>query len=597
MSDDSTNLRQEFVTELESILESDEAYGSNLQILTYALKEDVINGKFKDSWNNRVYEFIIDIDGISYKPAAKLDSFGADELPTRFDAYSKGYASLFENERLDRNPVGKRVKKPKCGNQGYGCGYSCISLLKTCQILSSGKKAGTNQGKAIGQQRLNKLMELSKKLYLAGDTKKAALTGAIAANISKVRTKYNAGGQGLIAERALAKQQATAKNKTQKESEQKLQEKQLTKAIEEKLIGQDDARDYPNENTRKYYDTLRESIDKGTLSNETKQNIKDYVEWLHEADSNSKVNLKYKQERILSEMKGEPEAAFALAAYIHGPSFRNMNAILWRKDIDNLNTRIKNQENRSSDEFTKQYIALDVGAAKALKSLPALSRDTLKEQYKDYEIDTEKFHRYMSLPEGGDLNGFLKDHKPGDTIEYHSFQSYTVFAKPDATPEIAAFSESANIKYTLTRKENTQAKAMDQFKNKAIEGEVLYPPGTKFKVTNVEEIKSEKFDFYPFSSISKSKKDQKKTTAFIEKIPQPQWDSYVSNIRDSKLKEILTNIRNKDPKSFNDDFKFFANTQDYAESKNLLFLMLEKAGVKLDKSPGASKHHIHMEEV
>ena len=211
MNDDSTNLRQEFVTELESILESDEAYGSNLQILTYALKEDVINGKFKDSWNNRVYEFIIDIDGISYKPAAKLDSFGADELPIRFDAYSKGYASLFENERLDRNLTGKRVKKPKCGNQGYGCGYSCISLLKTCQILSSGKKAGTNQGKAIGQQRLNKLMELSKKLYLAGDTKKAALAGVIAANISKVRTKYNAGGQGLIAERALAKQQVVVK--------------------------------------------------------------------------------------------------------------------------------------------------------------------------------------------------------------------------------------------------------------------------------------------------------------------------------------------------------------------------------------------------
>lgn len=235
MSDDSTNLRQEFVTELESILESDEAYGSNLQILTYTLKEDVINGKFKDSWNNRVYEFIVDIDGISYKPAAKLDSFSTDELPTRFDAYSKGYTSLFENERLDRNPVGKRVKKPKCGNQGYGCGYSCISLLKTCQILSSGKKAGTNQGKAIGQQRLNKLMELSKKLYLAGDTKKATLASAIAANISKVRTKYNAGGQGLIAERALAKQQVVAKKPesiksvTAAKLSPKSQEKKLTK--------------------------------------------------------------------------------------------------------------------------------------------------------------------------------------------------------------------------------------------------------------------------------------------------------------------------------------------------------------------------------
>jgi len=79
MSDDSTNLKQEFTTELESILESDGAYGSNVQILTYALKEDVINGKFKDSWNNKVYEFIIDTGGISYKPAFKLDSFSADK--------------------------------------------------------------------------------------------------------------------------------------------------------------------------------------------------------------------------------------------------------------------------------------------------------------------------------------------------------------------------------------------------------------------------------------------------------------------------------------------------------------------------------------
>lgn len=34
MSGDSTNLKQEFTTELESIIESDEAYGSNVQILT-----------------------------------------------------------------------------------------------------------------------------------------------------------------------------------------------------------------------------------------------------------------------------------------------------------------------------------------------------------------------------------------------------------------------------------------------------------------------------------------------------------------------------------------------------------------------------------
>ena len=232
MSLDLPSIKQEFVAELESILESDEAYGSNLWILTYTLKEDVINGKFKDSWNNRVYEFIVDIDGISYKPAAKLDSFGADELPIRFDAYSKGYASLFRNERLDRNLTGKRVKKPKCGNQGYGCGFSCIDLLKTCRILSSGKKAGTNQGKAIGQQRLNKLMELSKKLYLAGDTKKAALASTIAANISKVRQGYDISGAERMFERRSIKQigyNSTESSLFPQETSVKSQEKQPVK--------------------------------------------------------------------------------------------------------------------------------------------------------------------------------------------------------------------------------------------------------------------------------------------------------------------------------------------------------------------------------
>src|SRR6478672_4617133 len=107
MSDDST--RQEFLTELNAILESDEAYGSNIQILTYSVKDEVINGKFRDSWNNRAYEFIIDIDGISYKPAVKLDSCSTDEVPARFDSFSEGYVSLFAGTRLDRNPIGKRV--------------------------------------------------------------------------------------------------------------------------------------------------------------------------------------------------------------------------------------------------------------------------------------------------------------------------------------------------------------------------------------------------------------------------------------------------------------------------------------------------------
>src|SRR4028119_1043665 len=190
MSGDSTNLKQEFVTELESILESDEAYGSNLQILTYSLKDETINGKFKDSWNNRVYEFIIDLNGISYKPAVKLDSISVEDLPARFDAFSEGYGSLFENIRLDRNPIGKRVKKPKCGTEGYGCGFSCIGLAKTCRILSSGQKTkGNFQERAIGKERLRKLFEKGDKILALG--KKGSLIRAsdIKSQIERERSR------------------------------------------------------------------------------------------------------------------------------------------------------------------------------------------------------------------------------------------------------------------------------------------------------------------------------------------------------------------------------------------------------------------------
>lgn len=224
MSGDSTNLRQEFTTELESILESDEAYGSNVQVLTYSLKEDVISGKFKDSWNNRVYEFIVDTNGISYKPAIKLDSFSADEMPARFDSYSEGYASLFVDTRFDGKLTGKRTKKPKCGNSAYGCGYSCIGLLKTCQILSSENKGGAaNRGRAIGKERLSKLIALSTKLAASGDNKKFAAINAVGARITSARNKYQGEGRDKMAQR-----QVSSKEKAQSKNEPKTQEKQST---------------------------------------------------------------------------------------------------------------------------------------------------------------------------------------------------------------------------------------------------------------------------------------------------------------------------------------------------------------------------------
>lgn len=221
MSDDS--IKQEFLTELEEILESDETYGSNIQILTYAIENKTVSGKFKDSWNNRVYEFVIDENEVSYKPAGKLDSANTDDLPTRLDTFSEGYNSLFGGVRLDRNPIGKRVKKPKCGAEGYGCGFSCIGLTKTCRILSSGKKTrGEFQGKAIGKERLSKLIDLSTKLAASGDKKKFAAVNAVGARITTARNKYQGEGRDKLVQRQLLSKSKISNNKAQ--------EKQLAKS-------------------------------------------------------------------------------------------------------------------------------------------------------------------------------------------------------------------------------------------------------------------------------------------------------------------------------------------------------------------------------
>lgn len=224
MSGDSTSLRQEFTTELESIFESDEAYGSNVQVLTYSLKEDVISGKFKDSWNNRVYEFIVDTNGISYKPAIKLDSFSVDEAPLRLDSYSEGYASLFEDDRFDGKLTGKRVKKPKCGVTSYGCGFSCVGLIKTCRISASGGKTGS----VIGKERLNKLIAKAGKLYAEGNKGGAVATSAAANKITEARGEK---ARQLVEARKekLAKRQPPAKETPSAKSTNKPQEKKSAK--------------------------------------------------------------------------------------------------------------------------------------------------------------------------------------------------------------------------------------------------------------------------------------------------------------------------------------------------------------------------------
>ena len=142
--------------EIEAILEDDEAYGSNVNILNYSSTPTKITGKFKDSWNNRVFDFTIDEDGVGYKPSVNLDSVPVESQEGRFDSFSDGYLSGI---RADGKLTGKRTKKPKCGGTSFGCGFSCVGLTKVCRITPGRKKIKGHEGANISKERISKLLE------------------------------------------------------------------------------------------------------------------------------------------------------------------------------------------------------------------------------------------------------------------------------------------------------------------------------------------------------------------------------------------------------------------------------------------------------
>jgi hypothetical protein len=136
-----------FIQEIEDLIEFDKAYGSSITLLTCQVDAiGNIAGRFRDVWNNRVFDYLLNSKGLSYKPSlklsAKLDSQRAINL---FETYSAGYLSAVPH--LDG--VKKRTKKPKCGNTNYNCGLSCIGVTKNCQIDSG----------LISRDRINKLQE------------------------------------------------------------------------------------------------------------------------------------------------------------------------------------------------------------------------------------------------------------------------------------------------------------------------------------------------------------------------------------------------------------------------------------------------------
>lgn len=157
-----------FVEQLEELIEDDDAYDSNIYVLSFEVADNGdISGKFKDAWNGRIFTYSVQKTRIGYKPALTLDR--ADSSVAKlFDVFSSGYTSLGIRQDAIKNG-----KKPRCTAVSYSCGKICLSLQNTCWINSAGQKVKKAGGAvaSISQSRIDKLRTLARYLAANGNNK------------------------------------------------------------------------------------------------------------------------------------------------------------------------------------------------------------------------------------------------------------------------------------------------------------------------------------------------------------------------------------------------------------------------------------------
>lgn len=154
------------VRELEFWIESENAYNSSVTLLSFNIENGNINGKFKDTWNNRVFAYNVQENRIGYKPAIDLSRTDRMDSVRRFSIFSAGY----NGNRIDANKGGK---KPHCSAISYNCGSVCIPLQHTCWINGAGQQSNREGGsiESFTQGRIDKLRALANYLESKGNNK------------------------------------------------------------------------------------------------------------------------------------------------------------------------------------------------------------------------------------------------------------------------------------------------------------------------------------------------------------------------------------------------------------------------------------------
>lgn len=174
-------------------------------------------------------------------------------------------------------------------------------------------------------------------------------------------------------------------------------------------------------------------------------------------------------------------------------------------------------------------LAADLLAAKALYKLPPVTTAQVASEAakKNAQFDpNQPFERYVNIKASKKFVAQFEDALKKDTPHLEQ----TFFATTHLPKnQIKAFSDKANIKFVVHAKMDGTGKGryVDHFKNSMSEGEVLFPPMTKFKVKGVEQKKdytpTEKKALADYPDI----KAMKKITEILKNVDSSSWqDKY-----------------------------------------------------------------------
>ena len=211
----------------------------------------------------------------------------------------------------------------------------------------------------------------------------------------------------------------------------------------------------------------------------------------------AKTNKPYKdtdKHKVVSSVKGmSSDEALALSHWL-GVSYPGMSKRIW------------NSKNEKNNPNAKEYLDASILAAQALRKLPPATEDQISKEAKDNGEDYtpgQAMNRWMRM-DADQLDGFISKYEQniGKTIVEDNFFGVSHLS----AERMSAFSDGANITYSVKSKTDGtgQGRYVEWVKTKAMEGEILYPPMSRFKVTNVTKKAA------PEIAISKEIEDAKK---------------------------------------------------------------------------------------